>query len=98
MAEAPLLTIADELYALTLPEFTPARDARAKELKATDKELARSVKALKKPSVAAWVVNLLVRRETEQVDQVLTVGEALREAQAWMSATSCARSPSSAAS
>ncbi len=78
-----LLAIADELYALPLGEFTPARDARAKELKGTD--LAAPVKALRKPSTAAWVVNLLVRREAGQVDQVLEVGEALREAQAGMS-------------
>ncbi len=80
---AELLEIADELYGLPLPEFTPARDAKAKELKGTD--LGKQVKALRKPSVAAWVVNLLVRRETEQVEQVLTVGAALREAQASMS-------------
>lgn len=78
-----LLSIADELYGLSLAEFTPARDARAKELKGTD--LAKPVKALKKPSLAAWVVNLLVRRDTEQVDQVLAVGEALRAAQESMS-------------
>ena len=78
-----LLSIADELYALGLAEFTPARDAKAKEFKGTD--LAPRVKALKKPSLAAWVVNLLVRHETEQVEQVLTVGAALREAQAAMS-------------
>jgi DNA repair exonuclease SbcCD ATPase subunit len=79
----PLLEIADELYALPLGDFTPARDARAKELKGD--ELGKRVKALKKPSTAAWVVNLLVRREAEQVDQVLSVGAALREAQASMS-------------
>jgi DNA repair exonuclease SbcCD ATPase subunit len=78
-----LLEIADDLYGLPLAEFTPARDAKAKELKGDD--LGKQVKALKKPSTAAWVVNLLVRREQEQVDQVLTVGEALREAQASMS-------------
>jgi DNA repair ATPase RecN len=78
-----LLDIADELYALPLPDFTPARDARAKELKGTD--LAARVKGLKKPSLAAWVVNVLVRHETEQVEQVLQVGAALREAQASMS-------------
>ena len=78
-----LLEIADELYALALPDFTPARDAKAKELKGTD--LAAPVKALKKPSLAAWVVNLLVRHETEQVDQVLAVGAALRQAQESMS-------------
>src|SRR6478609_5462315 len=81
-----LLEIADELYGLSLPEFTPARDAKAKELKGTP--LAAAVKALRKPSTAAWVVNLLVRRETEQVEQVLSVGAALREAQASMSGDS----------
>jgi hypothetical protein len=85
MSEPSLLEVADELYGLTLPEFTPARDARAKELKTSDAELSVRVKALKKPSVAAWVVNVLVRHETEQVDQVLAVGVALREAQAGMS-------------
>jgi DNA repair exonuclease SbcCD ATPase subunit len=78
-----LLEIADDLYALTLAEFTPARDAKAKELKGTD--LAKEVKALKKPSLAGWVVNLLVRHEPDQVEQVLQVGAALREAQASMS-------------
>jgi hypothetical protein len=82
MAEE-LLEIADELYALSLPDFTPARDAKAKELKGTD--LAKEVKALKKPSLAAWVVNLLVRHESDQVDQVLQVGAALRKAQESMS-------------
>jgi DNA repair exonuclease SbcCD ATPase subunit len=81
-----LLSIADELYALPLADFTPARDAKAKELKGTD--LAPKVKALKKPSLAAWVVDLLARREAEQVEQVLTVGAALREAQAAMSGDS----------
>ncbi len=78
-----LLGIADELYGSSLPDFTPLRDARVKELKGT--ELAPRVKALKKPSLAAWVVNLLVRHEGEQVDQVLAVGASLRAAQAAMS-------------
>jgi len=81
MAEATLLEIADQLYALPLADFTPRRDALAKEHKA-DKEISGAIKALRKPSMAAWVVNLLVRREPEQVEQVLAVGAALREAQA----------------
>ncbi|WP_374456609.1 hypothetical protein [Nocardioides sp.] len=76
----PLLEIADELYALPLADFTPARDALVKEHKA-DKALAGSIKGLRKSSLAAWVVNLLVRRDPDQVDQVLAVGAALREAQ-----------------
>src|SRR5918993_982940 len=82
----PLLEIADDLYALPLADFTPARDALVKEHKA-DKRLAASIKGLRKASVAAWVVNLLVRRDPDQVDQVLAVGEALRDAQDNLDAT-----------
>lgn len=82
----PLLEIADDLYALPLADFTPARDALVKEHKA-DKELAAGIKGLRKASVAAWVVNLLVRRDPDQVDQVLAVGEALRDAQENLDAT-----------
>lgn len=84
MAVADLLAIADELYALPLARFTPARDARVREHRGTP--LAAQVKSLRKPSTAAWVVNLLVRREAGQVDQLLAVGAALREAQQAMSA------------
>ena len=76
----PLLEIADDLYALPLADFTPARDALVKEHKA-DKDLAAAIKGLRKASLAAWVVNLLVRRDPDQVDQVLAVGAALRDAQ-----------------
>jgi hypothetical protein len=41
-----LLEIADELYALAQEDFTPARDAKAKELKA-EKDLSAAVKKLK---------------------------------------------------
>lgn len=70
----------DGLYAVALGDFTPERDRLAKELKGIDAEVSARVKALKKPSTAAWVVNLLVRRETEQVDQVLELGASLRAA------------------
>lgn len=82
----PLLEIADDLYALPLADFTPARDALVKEHKA-DKALAAGIRGLRKASVAAWVVNLLVRRDPDQVDQVLAVGEALRDAQDNLDAT-----------
>lgn len=86
-----LVEVAEELYGLPLASFTPARDARSRELRGSDlpelAELAGPVKALRKPATAAWVVNLLVRRETEQVAQMIAVGAALREAQAGMDAT-----------
>jgi hypothetical protein len=79
MSASQLLDVADRLYAEPLPDFTPARDAAAKELR-SDKELAARVRALKKPSIAAWALNLLVRRESTQIDQVLELGESLRAA------------------
>ncbi len=82
-ADPSVLAVADDLYAEQLTRFTAARDARVKELKGT--ETAAEVKALRKPSLAAWVVNLLVRRDPDQVEQVLAVGESLREAQRSMS-------------
>ncbi|MGA8246842.1 MAG: hypothetical protein WB797_08050 [Nocardioides sp.] len=78
-----LLPVADGLYALPVERFTAARDAWVKDHRA-EKDLAARVKALRKPSVAAWVVNLLVRREVAQVEQVLAIGAALREAQEGM--------------
>ena len=77
-----LLEVADRLYAEPAARFTQARDAEAKAC--SDKALAARVKALKKPSVAAWAVNLLVRREAEQIDQVLGIAESLRAAAASM--------------
>jgi len=88
MSSARLLEIADSLYALPLPDFTPARDAAAKQAAAGedgDKQLAGRVKALRKPSIAAWAVNVLVRRESEQIEQVLALGESLRAAAESMS-------------
>ncbi|WZH53219.1 MAG: hypothetical protein PIR53_04305 [Nocardioides alkalitolerans] len=81
-----LLAEADALYALAPGDFTPARDARAKELKREEPELAAAVKALRRPSVAAWLVDQLVRHDPDRVDELLQVGAALREAQDALSA------------
>ncbi|WP_146363006.1 hypothetical protein [Arthrobacter yangruifuii] len=71
------------LYPLLPSEFTAARNTLAAEAgKAGDKELAGQIKALPKPSTAAWLVNLLADRRREDLDQVLQLGAALREAQA----------------
>ena len=55
-----LLEIADELYALPQEEFTPARDAKAKEHK-TERELAAAVKTVVKrwrPAFESWKLSL----------------------------------------
>ncbi|MGZ4460992.1 MAG: hypothetical protein ACXVW9_17885 [Nocardioidaceae bacterium] len=84
----PLLAVADELYALPPAQFTAARkEAAAAARTDGDRELAGRIGALRKPSVAAWVVNQLVRREAAQMDQLLTLGESLRQAQAELDAS-----------
>lgn len=72
---------ADELYGLPPGEFTSARDARVKELRKEDREAADAVKALRKPSVAAWALNQLPRRRAKKLDRLLAAGEDLRSAQ-----------------
>jgi hypothetical protein len=79
MAADDLDAIAAELAALPLAEFTAARDARAKA--ADDAALATAIRALRKPSPAAWLTNLLVRERPAEVAQLLALGADLREAQ-----------------
>jgi hypothetical protein len=74
--------IAGDLYGLRPGEFTAARDARAAEARRDgDKELAAAIKKLKRPSVSAWLANLLVRQRPDEVQRLLTLGEGLRQAQ-----------------
>ena len=78
-----LRAVADELYGLRPQEFTAARSAAEKKARAEgDRDLAAAVKALRRPSVAAWAVNLLVRERADLVRQVVELGASLREAQA----------------
>lgn len=78
--------IAGELYALPPAEFTAARNARAA---ASPAALAKQVKALRKPTVAAWAVNLLARGG--QLADAVELSSALREAQDDLDATELSR-------
>lgn len=72
----------DRLYALPPSEFTAARQALAKAYRdAGDREAAEEVKQARKPTLAAWTVNQLARREREKVRSLLDAGERLRAAQ-----------------
>jgi hypothetical protein len=72
----------DDLYGLSLDQFVPARTALAKELRSGDRrEEAATVAALRKPSVAAWAVNQLVRTQRREVTELFDAGDALRGAQ-----------------
>jgi hypothetical protein len=82
VATDPLLSIAEELYGLPPAEFTGTRNQWAKQTKADgDAALAKRVAGLAKPSVAAWVVNMMMRHQGEQMSQVLELGASLRQAQ-----------------
>ena len=73
----------DQLYGLPLSEFVAARDELAKRLRDEgSREEAEQVKALRKPSVAAWLVNRLARERELDVQRLLKAGETLRDAQA----------------
>jgi hypothetical protein len=81
-AREPVEQAARELYGLPPGEFTRARDARVKELrKEGDREAAGAVKALRRPTVAAWALNQLARRRAKDVERLLAAGEELRGAQ-----------------
>jgi hypothetical protein len=73
---------ADLLYGLPLEGFTSARNAAAKELRERGlRAEADAVKALAKPTVAAWAVNQLTRRRHADLDEFLEAATAAREAQ-----------------
>jgi hypothetical protein len=72
---------ADELYGLPLEEFTPQRNALAQRLrKEGRREEADAVKALRKPTAAAWALNQLARRRPDDVKRLLAAGRNLRKA------------------
>jgi len=78
----PVDEAAGRLYGLPLDEFTTERNAAAKDLRDRGlKDEADQVKALAKPSVAAWAVNQLTRRRHADLDELLDAAEAARDAQ-----------------
>jgi chromosome segregation ATPase len=79
--------VADALYALPPGDFTSERDARARAARdAGDKDLGEAIKTLRRPTTSAWLVNQLARQHRDQIDTLLDLGAALREAQGALSA------------
>jgi hypothetical protein len=73
----------DDLYGLALDRFVPERTALARSLRAQGRGTeAATVASLRKPSVAAWAVNQLVRTQRRAVQDLFAAGDALRAAQA----------------
>ncbi|GAB2754935.1 hypothetical protein GCM10027039_11710 [Terrabacter koreensis] len=72
----------EQLYAALPSRFTPLRSELVAEAKqAGDKELATSIGALRKPTVAAWAVNHFVREHADELEDFREFAELLREAQ-----------------
>jgi len=70
-----------ELYGLPPEQFTAARNQLAKALRdAGDTRGSETVRALRKPTIAAWPANCLVRAVPDQIAELTEFGEDLREA------------------
>jgi hypothetical protein len=82
----------DGLFHGPLEEFTPTRNQLAKSLRSDGaSEAADWVKGLGKPSRAAWLVNQLAVRKSNQIADLLETGRDLRAAQEEMLAGSTDR-------
>lgn len=71
----------DDLYTLDPDEFVGARDEIVRRLRATDRAAAAKVAKLRRPTVAAWALNVVAREHPAAVKAVLAAGERLRTAQ-----------------
>lgn len=90
MSAGPSLeAVALELYTGPLADFISSRNARAKET--TDAAVAARIRELRKPSVAAWVVNVFAKERSGQLDEALQLAAELREAQADLDARALAQ-------
>ncbi|MDQ0661530.1 hypothetical protein QFZ35_000028 [Arthrobacter ulcerisalmonis] len=81
MEDEALADIADRLYGGALDDFVAARAAAAKDAAREDKDLAAAVRAMPKPSVAAWAINMLVRKRPEVLAGLGGLGVRMRAAQ-----------------
>lgn len=86
MATSPLETIADELYAARPDNFAAVRDEHIKKAKADgDKQLAKELTGLRKPTQSAWLINLLWRDQRQVMEQLFELAADLSRAHARVS-------------
>jgi hypothetical protein len=71
-----------DLFAVEPAEFVRARDALAKELRASGHEAeAKEVAALRRPTAPVWAVNQLARKNKADLENFLEASERVRHAQ-----------------
>jgi hypothetical protein len=74
---------ADALYAAPAADFIATRNELAKKLKADGDPVGSTrLKAMRKPTVAAWLTNLVARNAPDELDDLLALGDEFREATA----------------
>lgn len=73
------------LYTVAPGEFVEEREGAAR--RAGSRDDAARIRKLRRPTVAAWAVNLLVADAPEDIDELIDLGERLRAAQAEMRGT-----------
>ncbi|GAA0522459.1 hypothetical protein GCM10011581_34220 [Saccharopolyspora subtropica] len=77
-----LQDVARELYGTDPADFVSERDRQAAAARDSgDEELAASIRKLRKPTTAAWAVNLLAAHEPRGLDELLDLGDRMRAAQ-----------------
>src|SRR5438093_12082578 len=75
--------IADSLYSLKPDEFSAARDAEVRQARqAGNRDLAREIGQLRKPTQSAWLINLLWRDQHDVMEQLFELARELTRAQA----------------
>ncbi|WP_430331669.1 hypothetical protein [Rhodococcus sp. ACT016] len=74
--------VADELYGLDPSDFVTARTSFVQQARsAKERDAARAIAGLKKPTTVGWLVNLLSRELPDELGTVLALGDALQRAQ-----------------
>lgn len=86
--DAGVNDVADELYAVPPDEFIGARDAAvATARERGDRELAKAIGRLRRPTKAAWLANLLARHRAAQLEGLLGLATGLADAQRTLDGT-----------
>src|SRR5881397_1852612 len=71
-----------ELYSLAPERFTVSRNELGDALRSEGRrEDEKRIRALRRPSVIAWAINLATRSDRELVEELLEAGRALRAEQ-----------------
>jgi hypothetical protein len=86
--------IAAELYLVPPARFVAARDQLVRQARAAgQRELARELQVLRRPTLSAWLVNALSRHQRARMQELFALGRELRRAQTGLDAELLRRLP-----